>query len=117
VADIQEIRRALCDPEWVAERLGLERGSKIAGGITVRCPWHDDHGRANCALTRRQDGTLSAKCFSCQAGGDVLHLVGAAQGITPGWYGGQSQPSREDMGRVLRACEELIGGSAPPPPK
>ncbi len=120
--DKDDLRRRLSDPTEVLLALGLLDGSEgTHGGRVIRCFWHADGGRPNLSVTRRDrdgDGTISLKCFSCQATGDVFHLIAAARGMLPDWHSGR-HVSNEDFKRVLGAAAGLLGEGAPrfPPRK
>lgn len=71
----RDVRNELHDPERVVRILGLAKGAKRqAGGAIVRCPWHQER-EPSCSITRGPDGTVRAKCFSCDASGDVWGLI------------------------------------------
>jgi P4 family phage/plasmid primase-like protien len=77
-----ELRKALTDPRKIVEACGYSGDIVTEGSsIKIRCPWHADDGRPNCSITMRGDSTLSVKCFSCNKGGDILHLIQALLGI------------------------------------
>lgn len=82
----REIRNALCDPRQVCEALGLAAGRgtfirQSAGGITVRCPAHEEKG-ASCSVTRGPDGTIRVRCFGCGFTSDVLGLIAEVKGLS-----------------------------------
>ncbi|HNB04641.1 MAG TPA: phage/plasmid primase, P4 family [Thauera aminoaromatica] len=76
-----DLRRQLTDVQQVLDGCGY-RGEivKEGRGVKIRCPWHADDGRPNLQISMRSDGTLGVKCFSCQKGGDILHLIGELTG-------------------------------------
>ena len=76
-----DLRRQLTDVQQVLDGCGY-RGEivKEGRGVKIRCPWHADDGRPNLQISMRIDGTLWVKCFSCQKGGDILHLIGELTG-------------------------------------
>jgi len=112
----------------VLTALGLIEGSEaVTGGRIVKCVWHADSGRPNLSVTRRDDGdgTISVRCFSCQATGDVLHLIAAARGIASTWHSGAKIRAAE-WKKVLAAAAQIAGigwkdaprkPAAPPAPK
>lgn len=81
----REIRYALTDARALCERLGLIADRRTwkpqAGGVIVRCPWHQEN-TPSCSVRRAGDGTIAAKCFSCDASGDALSLVAAVRGLS-----------------------------------
>ena len=83
-------------------------------GIKIRCCWHQDGGRPNLSVKRREDGRLSVHCFSCQAGGDVLHLIAALSGICDSWKSGTAAPHGV-FPQVMKRAAELVGGAAAEP--
>jgi len=94
-----ELRRRLADAREVCGHLGMTEGARPqSGGLLIRCPWHPDR-TPSCSVRRAPDGTLSVRCFGCDATGDVLSLVAVARGLDP----------RRDFPEVLRAAAELIG--------
>jgi hypothetical protein len=98
----REIRYALVDPFAVCEKLGLLAGkgsfSRQAGGVLVRCPWHDDR-TPSCSVRRGGDGTLAVRCHGCGVGGDALSLVAAVHHLS----------TKRDFRRVLIAAADLAG--------
>ncbi len=80
----REIRYALTDARALCDALGLlARGkwSKQPRGVIVACPWHDDRS-PSCSVRVAKDGTISAKCFSCDQSGDALALIAQVRGIS-----------------------------------
>jgi hypothetical protein len=65
----------------------------------VRCPVHG--GRSSSLSLQVRGGTLSARCWNCQAGGDLLWLVAAVERLDV----------RRDFAEVLRRAAELAGGA------
>lgn len=99
----REIRHALTDAEAVCRNLGFIGGRGTyarqgAYGVLMRCPWHEDSS-PSCSVRRAKDGTLSVRCFACDATGDVLDLVAKANGLSV----------KTDFRRVLLAAAELAG--------
>jgi len=82
VQRVRDVRRALSDPVKLCAALGLvERWTqRQAGGVTIRCPWHDERN-PSCSVTRAADGTVRARCFACGASGDALTLVARIHGL------------------------------------
>ncbi len=85
-ADVaREIRYALTDARVLCEALSLVGGkgsfSRQAGGLLIRCPWHED-GSPSCSVRRGPDGTIAVRCHACGATGDALSLVAVAHGLT-----------------------------------
>jgi hypothetical protein len=99
--DAAAVRAALADPRDVARALGLEEGARRegAGGLVVRCPVHGD--RSPSLSLQVRGGTLSARCWTCQAGGDLLWLVAAVERLDV----------RRDFAEVLKRAAELAGGA------
>jgi hypothetical protein len=100
--DASAVRAALADPRDVARALGLEEGARQegAGGLVVRCPVHGD--RTPSLSLQVRGGTLSARCWACGWGGDLLALVAAVERFDV----------RRDFAEVLRRAAELAGGGA-----
>jgi hypothetical protein len=100
--DAATVRAALANPRDVARALGLEEGSAREGrdGLKVRCPVHGDRSPSMSLQVR--GNTLSARCWTCQAGGDLLWLVAAVERLDV----------RRDFAEVLRRAAELAGGGA-----
>jgi DNA primase len=98
----REIRYALTDAAHVCERLGLLAGrgtfTRQAGGVIVRCPWHEDRN-PSCSIRRGRDGTLAVRCHACGATGDVLSLIAIVHGLN----------TRQDFRSVLRVSAEIAG--------
>lgn len=98
----REVRYALTDPAGVCEQLGLLGGrgtfTRQAGGVIIRCPWHDDRS-PSCSVRRGPDGTIAVRCHGCGQTGDVLSLVAVANGLN----------TRQDFRNVLRAGAEIAG--------
>lgn len=78
----QEIRRTLTDPRKLCESLGLAKGAKRAkaGSVMICCPVHADR-TPSCHVSVGPDGTLRAKCYSCDFTGDALTLVAVAHDL------------------------------------
>lgn len=78
----QEIRRTLTDPRELCESLGLAKGAKRAkaGSVMICCPVHADR-TPSCHVSVGPDGTLRAKCYSCDFTGDALTLVAVAHDL------------------------------------
>ena len=71
----------LADPRRLVAALGREKGAqRQSSGVTILCPWHGERS-PSCSVTRGPDGTVRAKCFSCDATGDALALVAVAHGL------------------------------------
>jgi hypothetical protein len=104
---VDAVRARLADPHHVVRLLGLDvapRTSTRARTIFVSCPWHSER-TASCALTTGDRG-LVARCHGCSAGGDVLALVAAVEGLDV----------RADFSRVLARAAELANVTASPAP-
>jgi DNA primase len=83
VIDLRAIAAALPDdPEAYVRLLGLvpHRGPR-RDTTRVLCPWHSEK-KPSCDVTVLP-GRIGARCRSCNAGGDHLHLAAAAWGIDP----------------------------------
>lgn len=81
--DLRAIAAALPDdPEAYVRLLGLvpHRGPR-RDTTRVLCPWHSEK-KPSCDVTVLP-GRIGARCRSCNAGGDHLHLAAAAWGIDP----------------------------------
>ena len=75
------LRRAVTDVASVVATLQLGEGAKRQpGGAVVRCPWHAEK-TASCSITNGPDGTIRARCFGCDASGDLLSLAAAVYGL------------------------------------
>jgi DNA primase len=81
---VVQIRRALIDPRWLCEALGLldgyKPGRQANGGLLIRCPVHADR-TPSCSVRLGADGTIAVKCQGCGWSGDALTLVAAAHGL------------------------------------
>lgn len=77
---VSAVRRALRDPVELSRKLGLLAGKhrRQAGGVSILCPWHNERD-PSCSVTVGADGTVRARCMSCGATGDALHLIAAAK--------------------------------------
>ncbi len=124
-----EIRQVVTDPRAACERLGLLEGSKSQGyaGLSVRCPWHGERN-PSCSVTRGQDGTIRAKCFSCDSTGDLWGLTAAVTGEAPASrelliagaaiFGLEQLLDTDDRDRALkvpRAARQRLTASSLPP--
>jgi archaellum biogenesis ATPase FlaH len=76
---LDAIKSRLTDPIGLVGSLGLV-GRVASGGITVRCPWHEEK-TPSCHVYRGRDGTVAVKCFGCGKGADGLALIGAVKGL------------------------------------
>jgi hypothetical protein len=96
-ADAVKAALAALGPVALVERLGLgERARRAAGGMMIRCPWHDERS-PSCSVRVARDGEIAVHCFGCGQGGDALALVAAARGLD----------MRRDFRRVLAEAAEL----------
>lgn len=99
----RDIRYSLTDARALCEKLGLLAGknsfSRQAGGLLIRCPWHEDRS-PSCSVRRGQDGTLAVRCHACGATGDALSLVAEVHGLSL---------RGDDFRQVLIAGAELAG--------
>ncbi len=68
------------DPRALCAALGLDKGAhrQGRGGLMVLCPVHGDRN-PSCSVTNGPDGTVRFRCFSCDAAGNALMLIAAAQ--------------------------------------
>ncbi len=102
------IKAALSDPEYVADRLGLEIGwrSRATGSVKVCCPVHNDKDPSLSLRRGPRDGTLAAKCHTagCAFRGDVYHLLGAIHHLDP--------RVDDDFKKLLDIGDALIGGGS-----
>lgn len=117
MSDEADILRAhLCDPAALCTALGLlaRRGTfaRQARGVTVLCPWHDEHS-PSCSVTVGSHGTVRAACFGCHASGDALGLIAAVYHLDV----------RRDFREVMALAAQIagldlerLGTHAPPPP-
>ena len=71
-----------CDPTSLCDRLGLLGKFKRQHGrdVLICCPWHPDTD-PSCSVRVAKDGTISAKCFSCDASADAIGLVRQVLGL------------------------------------
>lgn len=106
--DAADVRAACADPVAVARALGLvvAHGSRR---VRVCCPWHNEKN-PSCAISVR-DGRVVAYCHACHAGGDLIALVAAVEGLD----------ARTQFQAVLERAAQLFGvsprrGSAPVSP-
>jgi len=96
-----DLRRALIDPRWLCEALGLLTGYKPVRqgkGVTIRCPAHGDRS-PSCSVTLGPDRTIRVRCFACDFAGDALTLIAIARGLDP----------RRDFRKVLEEAADLTG--------
>lgn len=106
--DADRINYALNDARALCDALGLLEGhigrgwSKQAGGVMVRCPWHDEKS-PSCSITRGPDGTIRARCFGCGATGNVFDVVAAVERLD----------KRADFVRVLEIAADIAGVARP----
>lgn len=99
----QALRHELVDVYGLVTCLGLVDGYrpvKQAGGVIIRCPWHEER-TPSCSIRVGRDGTIAARCHGCGATGDALSLVAVARGLD----------LRRDFGEVLQAGAEIAGRS------
>ena len=116
-----EIRHALTDVRRVCDALGLTADGgktvvKQARGLIVRCVWHQEN-TPSMSVRLMPDGTIGAKCFGCDRGGDVLALIAGARGLSltgPGFRDVLVEGAR--LGGLWQVVDELEGrGDAPAP--
>ena len=107
-----EVRRTLTDPEQACRALGLLDGAKrqANGGLHVRCPMHGEK-TASCSVTVGPDGTIRVRCFGCQAGGDVLTLVGAVYGLDPRHAFAEVVTQAATIAGLHELADEASGGA------
>lgn len=95
--------RAACaaaGPLRVLAALGLQQGARREGsGYKARCPWCHGGKDTPPLSVRVREGQVFAKCFSCDAGGDVFGLVAAVQGLDP----------RRDFATIRAAAAAIAG--------
>lgn len=101
---IDDVKRLLCDPREVAARLNLE-AKRCGTAVFVLCPMHGERS-PSCHLRRSESGILTAHCFSCGFGSDVLGLIAAVRGL---------DTRAEFTAVIAEAC--LLAGLAPPEPR
>ncbi len=95
-----QLRAALVDPAAVLRGLGLWARARREGRRYVfLCPWHGEKNPSCRIEPGPNEGTLRAKCFSCNAGGDVLALIAAVHRLD----------ARRDFQRILDIGAELAG--------
>ena len=79
-----EIKAALTDVTHVLDALGIlgqgKQRQRQTSGWIVRCVWHEEN-TPSMSVRLASDGTIAAKCFGCDRGGDVLDLVAAVRGL------------------------------------
>lgn len=103
IGDLARTLRADLDDPWMlVDRLGFIDGrrsyARQAGGVIIRCPWHEDR-TPSCSVRTGPDGTISIRCHGCSTTGDALSLVAVASGLD----------LRRDFRAVLRRAAELAG--------
>jgi hypothetical protein len=112
----REIRYALTDAKALCERLGLLAGhgtwQRQAGGVIVRCPWHDER-HPSCSVRRASDGTIACKCHSCGATGDALSLVAAVRGLSMRSQFRDVLAEAAEVAGLYAVVDELRRGTAP----
>lgn len=110
----REVRNLLTDARQLCDGLGISTGAKRNGdGLLIRCPsaGHTDHS-ASCGITKGPDGTLRARCFSCQWSADALGMIAEVHGLNPS----SSEDFREilvigaEIGGDLMLADEIRGG-------
>lgn len=98
------LKTDLDDPHVLVDLLGLATGPRSvvrqAGGVLIRCPWHEDR-TPSCSVRTARDETISVRCHGCGETGDALSLVAVASGLD----------LRRDFRAVLRRAAELAGRS------
>lgn len=78
----RDVRNALTDPHRVVQLLGLEKGAKRQHGyIVVCCPVHGDR-TPSCSVSRGPDGTVRARCFSCDWSADAIGMIAQVYGLS-----------------------------------
>lgn len=103
---VAELRQRLVDIGYLVERLGLqEQARREGGGWKVLCPFHGERS-PSCSITLGPDGTVRVRCFSCEASGDVFHLIAAAKQMS----------CERDFPAVLDLAAELAGAAPPSAP-
>jgi hypothetical protein len=99
--DVNEIKLTLNDPTRALEGLGLmgqgKERQRQANGWMVRCFVHTD-GSPSCSV-QQKDGVILWKCWACQATGDILDMVAAANHLD----------IKTDFKAVLAAAARLGG--------
>ena len=100
----RQVKIGLANPRKLAGMLDLvdKSSEKQATGIIVRCPSHNDRGRANCSITTGTDGTVRVKCHACDFKGDALTLIACVYGLD----------EKQDFRRILITGAELAGNHA-----
>lgn len=85
------------------EHLGLEvRVDRPGRDYAILCPWHDDTHPSCTVFTRDGGRTWLVKCFSCEAHGDLFHLVGKVRGL--------GSPSDKDaFVRIMEETAKMMG--------
>lgn len=94
---------AAAGPWRVLSALGLHHGARREGsGYKARCPWCNG-GRDTPPLSVRvREGQVFAKCFSCDAAGDIFALVAAVHG----------HDTRRDFAAIRAAAASIAGLAA-----
>jgi replicative DNA helicase len=97
----QEVKNLLTDARQLCSALGWMAGAKPNGsGLAIRCPAHPDKN-PSCGVTKGEDGTLRAVCFTCQWSADALGMIA--------FHDGLSTTSPDDF-RDIMAHGAEIGG-------
>lgn len=92
--------RALCTALELFPKGWRKPARAGRGGWLVRCPWcNRGEDTPPCSVSLGPDGTLRAKCFSCDASGDALSLIAAVRGLD----------LRADFPAVLGEAARLAG--------
>lgn len=112
----REVRSALVDATRLCEGLGLAKGAKRqASGLMICCPVHGDRD-PSCSVTTGKDGTLRAKCFSCDWTADALGIIAVARGLSlrsPGEFREILAVGAGLAGHLSLAAEILDGEPVP----
>lgn len=102
--DLDSLRAAFGDEESACRLLGLD-ARRSGRRVFVSCPAHAER-TPSCAIETR-DGLLVWRCHGCGAGGGVLDLVAAVEGLD----------IRTDVGAVIRRAAEIVGLRPGDPPR
>ena len=105
--EARRIRAELTDARALCDALGLLDGRpnrdwlRQAGGVMIRCPWHDERSPSCSVVTRY--GSICVRCFGCGMTGDALTLIAEAMRLDV----------RRDFFDVLDVAADIAGVPRP----
>lgn len=112
----REVRSLLADAGRLCAALGIDKGAqRQASGLLICCPVHGDR-TPSCSVTNGPDGTLRAKCFSCDWAADALGIIAAVRGLEPRIANDFREILAEGatIGGDHRLADEILGGQPMP---